>query len=779
MYQVSDSYKQNILQNDRNFESEIAIGDKVITNEQLISLNINNTIQQDDTFSIGNAIASTLNLTFLTNDIVISDMDKIDVKIGLLVNEQYEYIPMGVFNIDKIEETDTLTTIIAYDNMIKFDIDYIENNENPTAHGIIGRLEELTGVEFGGTLSDYTNYNLDVLTGYSCRVMLGFIAALFGCNAIMDRQGKFKFIGIANEVINQVNIVDLYTKDSKQLITRTSESVTVKINNNYNSDVYFSYTKKNKNYKLTRIINETDVEELTIGNDEGMCLYMTNPLINQDILTDLYNELTNIDYAPFSMNWQGDMSIDLGDKIAVVDTKGIVREHPVLGINFNYNGGLNSTLYAQGETSITNTYKPPTTQQEQEIIATKKKVVKIEKDAGELYVVVYDSENNSSIRLTEKLLEAIASEIVLQADNIKLEGLTTINDKFKVNTDGTIEAEDAKFSGIIKGSTIEGGTIQINNDKDEVIFKASKEGIEANFKNAKIDGEDIDTIIDTKIEANADEVLVEAKKIELNGSININSGLFTVNDKGVMTVGNISQDGTTRSFVVKNNGNIKIGGTTGRQNTDGTDQGIFEVTSTGTLHSRNKDNADIYSKLEDGKLIVKNEDTQINIASDGIQIKNTETGNTLKMNDNGITTDLLNVSGRAVVQTGLSSTGYVRAMSMAVNNKKFDKDVKTINGSNQSVLYLGHALIVYGRASFTGLTANTTATSSITFDEVFSNPPVVMTTVNSSSPHQSKTGAGSVTTTGCNIYLNRTNTTDTNVFWVAIGGRGTSESYAT
>lgn len=699
MYQVSDSYKQNILQNDRNFESKITIGDKVITNEQLISLNINNTIQQDDTFSIGNTIASTLNLTFLPNDIVISDMDKIDVKIGLLVNEQYEYIPMGIFNIDKIEETDTLTTIIAYDNMIKFDIDYIENNENPTAHSIITRLEELTGVEFGGDLSDYTNYNLDVLTGYSCRVMLGFIAALFGCNVIIDRQGKFKFIGISNEVINQVNIVDLYTKDSKQLITRTSESVTVKINNNYNSDVYFSYTKKNKNYKLTRITNETDVEELSVGNDEGMCLYMTNPLINQAILTDLYNELTNIDYAPFSMNWQGDMSIDLGDKIAVVDTKGVVREHPVLGVNLNYNGGLNSTLTAQGETSITNTYKPPTTQQEQEIIATKKKVVKIEKDAGELYVVVYDSENNSSIRLTEKLLEAIADEIVLQANNIKLEGLTTINDKFKVNTDGTIEAKDGTFEGTING-----------------------------------------------------------------GNINI---------------GNTSQDGKTKAFVVSSNGNIKIGGTTGRQNTDGTEQGIFEVTSTGTLHSRNKDNADIYSRLDDGKLIVRNEDTQINIASDGIQIKNTETENSLKMSDNGIITDLLNITGKVVAQTGLSSTGYVRAMSMAVNNKKFDKNVKTINGSNQSVLYLGHTLVVYGRASFTDLTANTTATSSITFDEVFSNPPVVMTTVNSSSPHQCNVGAGSVTTTGCNIYLNRTNTTDTNVFWVAIGGRGTSESYAT
>lgn len=261
-------------------------------------------------------------------------------------------------------------------------------------------------------------------------------------------------------------------------------------------------------------------------------------------------------------------------------------------------------------------------------------------------------------------------------------------------------------------------------------------------------------------------------KVNSNGNIEANKLIITDGSISIGTTAN-----SEKAFVVKNNGNLKIGGTTGRTNTDGTSQGIFEVTSTGKLYSRNKDNANIYTILDDGTLTVRNKSTQVKIASDGIEIKNIDTENVLKMSDNGISTDLLTVSGKAVVNKGLRSTGYVRAGSLAVANKKFDRDIETINGSNQSILYLGHTMIIYGRTSFTGLTANSTKTNAITFDQEFTYAPVVMAIPNSTSPNQCGVGAGSVTTSGCNIYLNRTSATDTNVFWVAIGERASSENY--
>ena len=253
------------------------------------------------------------------------------------------------------------------------------------------------------------------------------------------------------------------------------------------------------------------------------------------------------------------------------------------------------------------------------------------------------------------------------------------------------------------------------------------------------------------------KVLVEAKKIELTGSVNINDG----------------------TFLVQTNGNLKIGGLTGRLNGDGTQQGIFEVTSKGKVYSRNLDSANIYSSMDDGVLEVRNGDIRFRVNANGIQIKNFGTGGgELTMDDKNITADSLTASGKVIAKGGLRSNSYVRGMSLAINNKKFNGDSSTINGSSQSRLFLGDTLIIYGRSSFTKLTANTTKTNEITFDKVgFVNPPVVIATTNSSSPNQCRIGAGSVTTTGFNLYLNRTNTTDTTVFWVAIGERAGSDTF--
>lgn len=254
-----------------------------------------------------------------------------------------------------------------------------------------------------------------------------------------------------------------------------------------------------------------------------------------------------------------------------------------------------------------------------------------------------------------------------------------------------------------------------------------------------------------------EKVLIDAKNIELNGSININEG----------------------KFMVQTNGNLKIGGLTGRTNGDGTQQGIFEVNSKGKVFSRNPDDANIYSIFDDGTIEVRNGDIRFKVGNNGIQIKNFgENGGELVMDDKNITTENLSLLGKLIVDKGIKSNSYVRSMSLAINNKKFSAETSNVNSTTQSRLFLGDTLIIYGRTSFTGLTASTTATSKITFDKVqFANPPVVMVIPNSSSPHQCNVGAGSITTTGCNVYLNRTNTTDTNVFWIAIGERGGSDTF--
>ena len=94
------------------------------------------------------------------------------------------------------------------------------------------------------------------------------------------------------------------------------------------------------------------------------------------------------------------------------------------------------------------------------------------------------------------------------------------------------------------------------------------------------------------------KVLIEAKKIELNGSIDINNG----------------------TFKVATNGNTKIGGLCTHTNSDGTSRGVFEVTSEGTVYSRHKTNQNIYTMLKEGKITVKNDEGTLTFENGQIKV---------------------------------------------------------------------------------------------------------------------------------------------------------------
>lgn len=99
------------------------------------------------------------------------------------------------------------------------------------------------------------------------------------------------------------------------------------------------------------------------------------------------------------------------------------------------------------------------------------------------------------------------------------------------------------------------------------------------------------------------KVLIEAKKIELNGSIDINNG----------------------TFKVATNGNTKIGGLCTHTNSDGTSRGIFEVTSSGTVYSRHKTNQNIYTMLTEGKITVKNDEGTLTFTNGQIKVSDGST----------------------------------------------------------------------------------------------------------------------------------------------------------
>lgn len=326
MQTVSDLFKSKIKEASREFECKIIIGDNIYTNKDLVDIKISNGIPGDG-FMIGATPSATLDLTLLNRGDTIYSTNQINIEIGLNIGSKFEYLLMGLFNIDEVEKTDYTVKFTAYDNMIKFETAYFSSLGNtPTLQQVVNELASKTGVQFTGSLPSYTVKKLE---GFTCREVLGYVASLCGGNALITRDGKFT-------IVTPKEVGYTITPD------------------NYIPPFNLEEVK----YKVGKVSCQVGEEVLSKGSlgTDSMELQFENPWITATILTDIYNKLTGFNYLGYSLKWQGDISLDIGDIVSVTDIRGVVRKLPILNQELNYIGGLTSTISAKGETKNKNSF---------------------------------------------------------------------------------------------------------------------------------------------------------------------------------------------------------------------------------------------------------------------------------------------------------------------------------------------------------------------------------------------------------------------------------------
>lgn len=287
---------------------------------------IDGNIQPSDGFMIGATTSQILDLTLLNKGDMVYGTSTIKVEIGLKIGNTIEYIPMGIYNIDDIEKTDYTIKITAFDNMMKFEKNFISNlGDTLTLQQVVNELVRITGVQFIGTLP---SYSVKKLEGFSCREILGYVASLCGGNAIITRDGKFT------------------------IVTPKDNSYSIGTSN------YFDYKREETKYKIGKISCQSGEEILSKGSIgvDSMELQFENPWVNNTILTDIYTKLNGFEYLGYSMKWQGDPSLDVGDIVTITDKKGVLRKHPILSQKFTYTGGLTAEMGAKGENKNKNEF---------------------------------------------------------------------------------------------------------------------------------------------------------------------------------------------------------------------------------------------------------------------------------------------------------------------------------------------------------------------------------------------------------------------------------------
>ncbi|OSA92552.1 UNVERIFIED_ORG: hypothetical protein B2H93_14425 [Clostridium botulinum] len=341
MYNTTAEYKKYIKKPSREFECRVTIGNNVYTNKGIVKM-IFDTIQPVDGFSIGNTVSQSMELTLFNDKVTYPSIGKVIVEIGLKIGNSIEYIPMGVYFIDDVEKNDFIVKLTCYDNMIKFERPYFSSLKgNPTLQQVINELSEITGVEFTGTVPDYT---VKVLKGYTCREVLGYIASACGGNAFITRNGKFT-ISFPKEIDYSITGDNYITYKIEEVYKIGKITCKNKDSSQVESD-YDDYDSANDKTTISVGTLSADTMELTFEN----------PLVNENILNYIYNKLKNFSYLGYTLKWQGDLSLDISDIITVTDVKGVSRKACVFANKLTYTGGLIQETEAKGETKNSNTF---------------------------------------------------------------------------------------------------------------------------------------------------------------------------------------------------------------------------------------------------------------------------------------------------------------------------------------------------------------------------------------------------------------------------------------
>ncbi|MCR1821803.1 carbohydrate binding domain-containing protein [Terrisporobacter muris] len=539
MQNVSSEYLLEIKKPSRSFECKVTIRDNIYTNADIINITIED-VQPSDGFSIGSAVSKSLELTLSTNNTIYSN-SIVKVEIGLNVGSKIEYVLMGYFNIDDIEKTDYSIKLTCFDNMMKFEKPYFSKlGKTASLKNIVNELSQITGVEFTGSLP---SYNLNKLEGFTCREVLGFISSLCAGNAYITRDGKF--------TINTLKTIDYSITDENYIDLKTEENI----------------------YKIGAVTCKINEKELTKGtlSNSSMEVTFENPWVNDSILTDIYNKLKSIEYVGYSMKWQGDLSLDVGDIISLTDHKGVKRNIPILSQKFNYNGGLTSEIGAKGESKNKNEFN-----------STGNLSNKVNRVVTELLIVNEALINKADI---EELKAVNATIDNLLAENVTITGkLTAIEGEF-----GTLKAN----VGVIDKLTVT-HTAQINELEANKASITQLEAVYAKIGTVEAEVGKIQTLVNGNLSSeNIQAGGITSDKLTIaNGFITnamianldvskINAGDISTNKFRIKSDdGGIEIVGATQQFKDKNN---KVRVQIGRDKNNNFTFSLFDETGTGVL----------------------------------------------------------------------------------------------------------------------------------------------------------------------------------------------------
>lgn len=282
-----------------------------------------------DTYKPGGTCAGSGKITFTSIITTFNKLDKIYPEIGLLVDGTYEWVKMGEYFINDIEidRNRNTTTLELMDGMFKLNREYVTDLTYPAEiRNVIKEICLKTGIELANENMGLAsmNYRIEQIPKdkkMTFRDVLSLATQMLGMSCFFNREGKLEVKELT---------------DSGIVIT---------------ADSYFMHglTKSEIEYQIAGITCKKDKETLTVGLRTGRSLELDNLFMSQSVLDNLYHNIKDIRYYPFSLNYQGHLLLDVGQWVTIKTNTGETFKSPVLSQSFNFKGGLRGRISADSK----------------------------------------------------------------------------------------------------------------------------------------------------------------------------------------------------------------------------------------------------------------------------------------------------------------------------------------------------------------------------------------------------------------------------------------------
>ena len=339
-YITSERYKEVIFSQDAKHQLKVIFnGTELFDSDnycEKFTLKSRVMSNSSKVFSLDNFVSDEAQL--ILHDVPLENIvGPVEIQIGTLVDNSYEYVPIGIFNIQDTPTTDkNKTTIKLRDNSVKFDFDYngkslIDSegfivDEETGAKGVT-KLQILQDIckqagvncritEFIGSDEYVGSYDDTV----KARTYISYLAEQAGALPCIDRQGELIFVYLNELTIQSVpiDLVENYTNGERFKIARV---------------VYEDAIRKYENPS----------ENESIDGD-NLYLNTANPYISsQEQVDAIYEIVKDFEINSFKTGKViGNPAIDKYDIIEIVDEENTFRTFATY--NMTYNGKIIMTF---------------------------------------------------------------------------------------------------------------------------------------------------------------------------------------------------------------------------------------------------------------------------------------------------------------------------------------------------------------------------------------------------------------------------------------------------